>query len=76
MAKLSESEYRTCIVHALKLVSENKCVTNREIRESTGISYDQAIAFFNRAIKEGALQRTGSSSATKYVIPARALPLK
>jgi hypothetical protein len=54
---------------ALLYVSTHGSITNREIRSLTGINYDQAIWFFNEMLRGGTLQRTGTASTTRYVMP-------
>ena len=49
-------------------LAENKTIRNQQLREITGIGYDQAIAFFNRATTEKRLLRKGVSSGTHYVL--------
>lgn len=65
--KLSDSNYRVALKAALSLLDAGERLTNTSLRRSTGLGYDQAIAFFNRAISDGNLHRLGRSSATHYV---------
>lgn len=67
--KLSDKEYLSCMDEALAFLKAHASIRNRELRGVTGINYDQAIAFFNRAISEGRLLRMGHSSGTHYVLP-------
>ena len=68
--KLSEETYGRCLNAALAFLKTNTSIRNRELREVTGIEYDQAITFFNRAILEKTLLRKGHASGTHY-IPAK-----
>jgi hypothetical protein len=45
-------------------------ITNRELRRETGITYDQAILFFNQMLAAERLVRSGRSSSTKYKLPS------
>lgn len=65
--RLSEEAYARCLQIAIGYVAEFGSIRNREIREVAGISYDQAIHFFNRAIAEKHLERKGKASGTHYV---------
>ncbi len=47
----------------------HKSITNREVRQLTGISYDQAISFFNEMLRAGRFERVGVYSGTRYVLP-------
>jgi len=53
---------------AKAFLSKNKTIRNRQLREIAGIGYDQAIAFFHRAVTEKRLLRNGVSSGTHYVL--------
>ena len=55
---------------ALCFLKQNTSIRNRELREVTGIGYDQAINFFNRAVLEKSLVRKGSTSGTHYILSA------
>jgi hypothetical protein len=44
-------------------------VTNRECRKVTGLGYDSSIKIFNGLCSLGTLRKTGTASATKYVLP-------
>jgi predicted HTH transcriptional regulator len=47
---------------------QHESITNRKLRELTGIGYDQAIFFFAEMVKANRLSRIGTGSATKYVL--------
>jgi hypothetical protein len=56
---------------ALVFLKTNLSIRNSKLRELTGIEYDQAITFFNRAILEKILVHKGHSSATHYILSNR-----
>jgi predicted HTH transcriptional regulator len=64
---LSDEAYERCLQIAVEYVARNQTIRNRQLREVTGISYDQAIYFFNRAIGSNRLVRKGTGSSTYYV---------
>ena len=66
MAMISDEERTKCELHMEQYLARNPSITNRELRALTGISYDQAITFFNAMIANGRLVRIGKSSGTKY----------
>lgn len=66
--KLTEEEFESCWETAKVFLSKNKTIRNQQLREITCIGYDQAIAFFNRAVTEKRLLRKGVSSGTHYVL--------
>ena len=66
--KLSEDTFRRCMDGALCFLRQHASIRNRELREVSGIGYDQAVAFFNRAILEKRLVRKGSTSGTHYIL--------
>jgi hypothetical protein len=68
-SKLSEETFSRCMDATLFFLKTNPSIRNSKLREITGIEYDQAITFFNRAILENTLLRKGSSSGTNYVLP-------
>jgi hypothetical protein len=69
--KLSEETFTRCMDTALVFLRTNPSIRNSKLREITGIEYDQAITFFNRAILEKCLVRKGHASATHYILPSR-----
>ena len=69
--RLSEETFERCMDAALVFLKANPSIRNSKLRELTGIGYDQAISFFNRAILAKRLVRNGHSSATNYTLPAR-----
>ena len=66
--KLSEETFSRCMDTTLFFLQTNPSIRNSKLREITGIEYDQAITFFNRAILENKLLRKGHSSGTHYVL--------
>lgn len=66
--KLTNEQFESCWKTALVFLSKNKTIRNQQLREITGIRYDQAIAFLNRAVIEKRLLRKGVSSGTHYVL--------
>ena len=69
MAKMSYEEVAKCELHVEQYLSRHPSITNRELRALTGVSYDQAITFFNTMIADGRLIRVGRASGTKYHLP-------
>lgn len=68
---LSDACFEECLKLALIYLKNNASIRNQDLRQISGISYDQAIRFFNRAISEDRLVRQGSGSGTSYVLPQR-----
>jgi hypothetical protein len=68
---LSDARFEECFKDALIYLETKPSIRNRDIRRISGIGYDQAIRFFNRAISEGRLIRQGSGSGTCYAPPPR-----
>ncbi|MBU6434076.1 MAG: hypothetical protein KJS98_12255, partial [Nitrospirae bacterium] len=66
--KLSEARFSECLEIVLAYLEAKPSIRNRDIRQATGITYDQAIHFFNRAISENLLLRKGAGSSTCYVL--------
>ena len=64
---LSDSEYRRAVSEVVRHLSQNSSIRSTSLRELTGLNYDQAVKFFNRAIDEGVLVRRGKASGTHYV---------
>ena len=69
--RLSEPTYKRCMAAAIAFLKKRPSIRNRELRSVTGIDYDQAITFFNRAILEKRLVRNGKCSGTHYTLPDR-----
>ena len=66
--KLTDGQFESCWKTTKAFLSKNKTIRNQQLREITGIGYDQAIGFFNRAVSEKRLLRKGVSSGTHYVL--------
>ena len=66
--RLTDQQFEACWESTKAFLAENKKIRNQQLRKITGIGYDQAIAFFNRAIIEKPLLRQGISSGTHYVL--------
>jgi hypothetical protein len=66
--RMSPKTYQRCMAAAREFLKKNDTIRNRQLRLATGIGYDQAIAFFNRAILEKTLIRQGHSSGTHYIL--------
>lgn len=64
---LSDSTVQVLEAKVFEYLQGNDHITNRELRSLTGITYDQAIYFFNKLLREEKLARIGVASATKYV---------
>jgi hypothetical protein len=64
--RLSERTYQRCLQKMISYLDSNAFIRNRDIRRIAGITYDQAIAFFNRAVAEKRVKREGISSGTRY----------
>jgi predicted HTH transcriptional regulator len=67
--RLSEAEISRVWVIVREFLRKHPSVTNRTLRAISGISYDQAIQFFNRMVDQGKLIREGKSSGVKYTLP-------
>jgi hypothetical protein len=67
---LTEDQFTWCLELARGFAAENGTVRNRDLRELTKITYDQAIHFFNRAIEANEFTRKGNRGGTHYVLPA------
>jgi len=64
---LSNEAFNRCLQIAIDYLAQHGSIRNRQLREVTGITYDQAIHFFNRAIEANRLVRKGKGSGTYYV---------
>ena len=64
---LSESAFSEAFAIVSKHFRKEATVTNSVLRSLTGLNYDQAIKFFNRAIADGLLERRGRASGVHYV---------
>ena len=66
---LSTAQYKAALPAALQYIRRHGRVTNSVLRQLTGLNYDQAIKFFNRAVEEKVLIRQGRTGGTHYVRP-------
>lgn len=51
----------------LDYLKTHEFVTNRILREIVSVTYDQAIFFFGKMLKQKVLKKIGISSGTRYV---------
>jgi predicted HTH transcriptional regulator len=65
---LDDDTYVRCLKSVKARLKSAPAIRNRELRQLTGINYDQAIRFFARAAEEGILKRRGQASGTYYVL--------
>jgi hypothetical protein len=68
---LEDDQYRAALKKVTLFLKSNDRITNAILRGETGLNYDQAIKFFNRAIGDGVLERRGRASGTHYVLKGR-----
>jgi hypothetical protein len=68
--KLSKAEYQRCLLVAERFLKTNTTIRNQQVRQETGIGYDQAIHFFNGAVADKRLVRQGAGSGTHYTLPS------
>ncbi len=66
---LNDDELREVFILLEEYFQNNEFITNKLLRKTIAITYDQAIYFFKIATREGRLVRVGSGSGTKYVLP-------
>jgi len=66
--KLTNEQFESCWKTAKVFLEKNQTIRNKQLREITGIGYDQAISFFNRAVAEKHLLRIGVGSGTHYIL--------
>lgn len=64
---LSEEGYRQALRATKVYLQQHEYIRNRDIRKLVPIGYDQAIAFFNRAVAEHELERLGLAGSSRYV---------
>ena len=65
---LSETSYQGCLEASIRFLKLHKSIRNRDIRDISGITYDQAIYFFNRAVAERWVVRKGVGGGTRYLL--------
>lgn len=66
--RMSKENYERCLKQVIVFLKQNDFIRNRDIRELTGISYDQGIAFFNLALAAKKLTREGAGTGTRYIL--------
>ena len=69
--RLTDEQFSQCWKVAESFLTKTGSIRNRQLREISGIGYDQAIGFFNRALNENRVERRGLAGATHYVIKAK-----
>lgn len=52
----------------LSYLQEHEFITNRLLRGTTDIGYDQCIFAFGELLRSGDLVKVGTSSATRYIL--------
>ena len=67
--KLTDIEIHNLEGSVSNFLKTEPSITNRGLRQLTGINYDQAIYFFNSMVATGKLVRYGKASGIKYVPP-------
>ena len=65
---ISESEFETALGPVRQYIIQHGSIRNSELRELTGLDYDQAIRFFYIAVSRRFLQRVGRYSGTRYIL--------
>ena len=65
---LTEAEFLRALNEVKRHLRQEQSIRNTSLRDLTGLNYDQAIKFFNRAIEERVLARRGKTSGTHYVL--------
>ncbi len=65
---LSPRDYETAAAGARRVIERDGRVTNRSLRDETGLNYDQAIKFFGLATGTGLLRRMGRASGVHYLL--------
>ncbi len=63
---LSAEEFTRARVLVYFYLAEHKFIANRDFRELTHHTYDQAVTFFNTMVAEGFLVRSGKTTSTRY----------
>lgn len=64
---LTEADWDMAVRAVRNLLKDGHRVTNRSLREASGLNYDQAIKFFALAIERDLLMRRGRASGIHYV---------
>ena len=66
--KKHDTEFWKLIALAKDFIRKNGSIKNSQLRELSGLDYDEATSFFNEAVKRGVLVRQGRTSGTSYII--------
>ena len=66
---LNDADFERCWTQVSEFLSSNESIRNSKLRQISGINYDQAVRFFNRAVGEGKLERRGQRGGTHYTLP-------
>ncbi len=65
--RLNDEEYNRIQKYVCDYLTSNGSISNRELRNISGITYDQAIFFFKKALQKGTLLKVGRTSGIRYV---------
>lgn len=69
MARLSDTEMSRVAKIVKAHLAKKPYIDNRSLRQISGITYDEAIQFFGRMVKEGKLIKAGKTASTRYLLP-------
>jgi uncharacterized membrane protein len=65
---LNNDEIEEVKKSVLLYLQEHDFITNRALRNLSGVTYDQAIFFFKQMMSHGILKRVGITTNIRYVI--------
>jgi len=71
-----EDQFDRILGIATAFIVKHGSLTNRDLRRETGLSYDQAINFFKKAVQKKVLQRHGRTANIHYCLPGCAIAEK
>lgn len=66
---LSDQRFEECLALVYSHLQKNPSIRKRDLRALTGITYDQGIFFFKKAMAAGKLLREGEKGGICYVLP-------
>lgn len=66
---LSDEDFERAMSVVLGFLQREPSIKNASFRKVTGLNYDQAIKFFNRAVELEVLRRCGVGAGTHYKLP-------
>jgi len=66
---LTEEQFEQLLRETRAFLADAPAITNAILRKRAGIVYDQATRFFNEAMARGLLERRGTASSIRYVLP-------